>query len=300
MEGITTYTYRNAHAEMFGMCDKYYAPFIVPCENDKLSLKKIRDILPEHNSAKIVPQALCNGGEEFLRFSEKVSSLGYDEININFGCPASTVVGKSRGAGALKDTESLDALLEKIFSEATIDISVKTRAGFWSHNEFDEILKVYRKYPVSLLIIHPRVREEFYGGEPNMETFEKAYKLSEFKLCYNGNIYTREDYENTADKFCGIDSVMIGRGAIKNPAIFREIKGGKPLCTEELIAFSDLLQKRYMELFKSDVFTLHKLKEIWMYVMQNFPEEKKILKAIKKSNKRSDFNNAVNCLPEIQ
>ena len=92
---------------------------------------------------------------------------------------------------------------------------------------------------------------------------------------------------------------MIGRGAIKNPAIFREIKGGEKLKTSELIAFSNLLEKRYMELLKSDTYTLHRLKEIWIYIMLNFPEEKKILKAVKKSNCLYDLNSAINSLPEL-
>ena len=79
-------------------------------------------------------------------------------------------------------------------------ISIKTRAGFYSHDEFDKILEVYNKYPISLLIIHPRVREEFYKGVPNMATFDKAYNNSTTKLCYNGNINSAEDYEKIVKK----------------------------------------------------------------------------------------------------
>lgn len=299
MEGITTYTYRNAHAEMFGMCDIYYAPFIVPTENERISSRTMRDILPQNNVANTVPQVLCNSPKAFGEFSEKVMALGYDELNLNFGCPAATVIGKKRGSGALKDTDWLDKFLNEVFSGANRNISVKTRTGFYSHNEFDEILKIYNKYPISLLIIHPRVREEFYIGKANLESFGKAYKCSKAKLCYNGDIRSVEDYEKIIGKFDGIDSVMIGRGAIANPAIFREIRGGAQLKTEELIAFSNLLEERYLSLYKAELPTLHKLKAIWMYVIMNFPEEKKIAKAIKKANKLTEFNGAINCLPEL-
>ena len=107
------------------------------------------------------------------------------------------------------------------------------------------------------------------------------------------------DYKAIAEKYPDLNGVMIGRGAIKNTAIFREIKGGEKLKTSELIAFSNLLEKRYMELLKSDKYTLHRLKEIWIYIMMNFPEEKKILKAVKKSNCLSDLNSAINLLPEL-
>lgn len=300
MEGITTYTYRNAHAKLFGMCDKYYAPFIVPTENDRISRKTLRDIVPDYNTAEIIPQVLCNCDKAFRNFAKKVSFLGYNELNLNLGCPASTVVGKNRGAGALKDIQWLDNFLSGVFSETEIDISIKTRTGFYDHQEFDEILKIYNKYPVSLLIIHPRVRQEFYNGVPNMATFEKAYKNSSAKLCYNGNITNVEEYERIISNYDGLDSVMIGRGAVINPAIFREIKGGAPLRTEELIAFSNLIEEKYMALFKTEIHTLHKLKEVWMYALQNFSYEKKIIKAVKKAKKLSELNSAINSLPEIK
>lgn len=299
LEGITTYTYRNAHFEMFGMCDEYYAPFITPCENEKLSIKNMRDILPQNNSVKVKVQALANSGEAFVDFTKIIAELGYDEINLNMGCPSGTVVKKGRGAGALRDVDKLDDFLNYIFENSRIKISIKTRTGFYSHNEFDDLLCVFGKYPVSELIVHPRIREEYYKADPNMKSFDKAYRKCTSKLCYNGNIYCADDYQKIADGYPDLNSVMIGRGAIKNPAIFREIKGGAKLTTSELVAFSNLLEKRYFALLDSDMYTLHKLKEIWIYAMQNYPSENKILKAVKKSKKLIELNNAINCLPEI-
>ncbi len=299
MEGITTYTYRNTHAELFGGCDAYYAPFIVPTDNERLSLKSLRDIKPDNNRVNLKPQVMCSTPIAFKEFARKIKEIGYDEVNINFGCPSGTVVHKSRGAGALKDTDTLDELLSGIFDITDIKISIKTRTGFYSHDEFDSLLKIYAKYPISKLIVHARVREEYYRGEPNVESFEKAYGIFKEKLCFNGNIYSVDDYIKINEKFLGINSVMIGRGCIANPAIFREIKGGKKLSTSELINFSNVLEKRYLELFKSETNVLRKLKEIWMYGVLNFPNEHKIIKAIKKSGKLTQLNSALNALPEL-
>lgn len=299
LEGITTYTYRNTHAEIFGGCDEYYAPFIVPTNNERISMKTLRGILSENNLVRPKVQVMCTTGTAFCEFVKKIQALGFDEVNLNLGCPSGTVVKKQRGSGALKDPEALDRFLDYIFSNSDIKITVKTRAGYYSHDEFSELLEIYNKYPVAELILHPRVRDEYYKGEPNMSTFDAAYDGSKNKLCYNGNVYSVADYNNLSQKYPDLNSVMIGRGAVKNPAIFREIRGGAKLRTEELIHFSGLLQERYLHLLGSDRYTLHRLKEIWLYIAQNYPNEPKITKAIKKSERLSDLERAINMLPKL-
>lgn len=298
LEGITTNVYRNAHFEMFGGCDEYYAPFITPSDNEKITRKGLKDIFPEENRYNLKIQVLANKSEAFLKFEKKVASLGYDEININLGCPSSTVVKKGRGSGFLREREALDNFLYEIFLQTNAKVSIKTRTGFHSGEEMEELIEIYNKYPLSLLIIHPRARSDFYKGEPDMEIFQKAYQKSNNKVCYNGNVFNASDFDNICKNYPDIDSVMLGRGAIVNPAIFRELKGGKKITTDELVEFSMLLLDRYNAVLRSDTYTLNKLKELWLYGMWNFPEEKKILKAIKKSDKLSDLVNAIHLLPE--
>ena len=300
LEGITTYTYRNTHAEMFGFCDEYYAPFINPSENEKISMKNLRDISPERNQIdNLKIQVLTNNVESFLKFEDKVCELGYDEININLGCPSGTVVHKGRGAGFLADTDALDSFFEGVFSKTQIKISVKTRSGLMSGSEIKELMKVYNKYLLSLLIVHPRARKDFYKGTPDLDIYEYTCGISENKICYNGDILSVSDYTKIKERFPKTDSIMIGRGAIANPAIFREIKGGETLKKAELIEFTERLSEKYLVLLKSETFTLQKMKEIWMYIMWNYEEEKKILKAIKKSTTLSDLMSAINALPEL-
>ena len=299
MEGITTYTYRNTHYELFGGCDEYFAPFIVPTDNERLSMKTLRDIKAENNIVKPSAQVMCTTGTAFCEFVKKVKPLGFTKVNLNLGCPSGTVVKKQRGSGALKDTNALDRFFDYVFDNADIEVTVKTRAGFYSHDEFPVLYNIFSKYPIKELIIHPRVREEYYRGVPNMETYDFAYRNKTHSLCYNGNIFTGHEYEEFIQKYPLTDSVMIGRGAVRNPAIFREIKGGGALKTQELINFSNILEKRYYKLLQSERYTLHRLKEIWIYSITNYPNEIKIAKAIKKSNKLSELNSAINCLPEL-
>lgn len=299
LEGITSYIYRNTHAEFFGGCDGYYTPFISPSDNTKIGRKGFRDIIPENNTfIKPVVQVLTNNAQSFLKFSEKAKELGYDELNLNLGCPSGTVVNKKRGSGLLREPELLENFLDEVFKECELKISLKTRIGFYSSEEFDSLIELYNKYPVELLIVHPRSREDFYKGEPDYESFSKAYSQSKAKLCFNGNIFSAEDYKNVISLYPELDSVMIGRGAVANPAIFREIEGGEKLTTDEMIEFTEILLERYNKILSSDVFTMHKLKEIWLLMMWNFPKEEKILKIIRRTDKLGELMKAIYSLPK--
>ena len=300
LEGITTYTFRNTHFEMFGGVDSYFAPFINPSDNEKVSKKGFRDILPEHNrKTPITVQVLTSNAESFLKFEEKVFPLGYDEINLNIGCPASTVVRKGRGSGFLRYPDAMDEFFSEIFRKTGMKISVKTRIGYSSSNEFPRLLEIYGKYPIECLTVHPRTREQAYNGECDMGAFSLAYNVAGERLCYNGDIRTAEDLCAVAESFPKLSSVMLGRGAVANPAIFREIRGGEKLRTEELCDFSRLLAERYIKVLGSEIFTLHKLKEVWIYAIRNFPGETKIAKEIKKTTTLGDFMAAINKLPTL-
>ena len=118
MEGITTYTFRSVHSKMFGGCIAYFAPFITPTTNEKVGTRSFRDILPRNNEftwPKV--QLLSNDAPAFLDFSQKIKDLGYTEVNLNLGCPSSTVVKKGRGAGFLRDIDALDRFLFEIFEK---------------------------------------------------------------------------------------------------------------------------------------------------------------------------------------
>ncbi len=301
LEGITGYIYRNTHAEYFGGCDEYYTPFISPSDNSKIGRKGFRDMLPENNTViRPTVQVLTNNSVSFLKFTEKLKEYGYDEVNINLGCPSPTVVNKKRGSGLLRERELLENFLDEIFEKCDIKISIKTRIGFSTPDEFEELLNLYNQYPIKLLTIHPRCRADFYKGDVNLEAFSLAYKLSENPICYNGNVFTKEDYERIISMYPDIDSIMLGRGAVANPALFREIRGGEKVTTAQMIEFTEILKERYNAILSSDKFTMHKLKEIWLLMMWNFPKEKKIYKIVRRTENLSELMRAIHSLPRLE
>ena len=153
MEGITGYIYRNSYEKFFGNIDKYFTPFIVPNKSRSLKTKELRDILPENNiGMNIVPQILTNDSEGFITTVMKLKQLGYNEVNLNLGCPSGTVVSKNRGSGFLAKRDELDKFLDEIYKIDDMKISIKTRIGKDTPEEFYELIKIYNKYPIYELI----------------------------------------------------------------------------------------------------------------------------------------------------
>ena len=218
---------------------------------------------------------------------------------MNFGCPSATVVGKGRGSGILRDIDKLDEFLDAIFASSNIKISVKTRIGYSSPDEFEALMRIYNRYPIERLIIHPRTRNELYSGRVHTEVFDYAYSESKNPLCYNGDIVTKEDYGAIAEKYPKLESIMIGRGAVQNPAIFREINGGKRLCREDVLNFLTALKDEYSQKYRCDTFTLHKLKEVCIYLLYNHLDDKKLHKAVKKAQKPDGIMKAMEAFGEI-
>lgn len=297
MEGITTHIYRNAYHRYFMPMDKYFTPFLVPHLKKGFSTKELNEILPEHNEGLyLVPQILSNDAEGFLATVKKLQRLGYSEVNLNLGCPSKTVVSKYRGSGFLAKPEKLEEFLDRIYSEAEVQISVKTRIGRDSPEEFERLLKIYNKYPVKELIIHPRVQQDFYKNVPNLAVFAEAVKESRNPLCYNGDIFSVSDHQRIEEGFPELPAVMLGRGIITDPGLLEKIKGKKDTDAGRLRAFHDKILEDYRALDFGDKNVLFKMKEIWCYLGKNFAGGEKQLKKVKKAERMKDYETAVDGL----
>lgn len=296
LEGITTYLYRNVHNKMFPGVDKYFTPFVSPTSNHDFKSREKKDVIPEHNKGiSLVPQILSNKADEFLYTAQRLVEFGYKEINLNLGCPSGTVVSKGRGAGFLGYPDELDRFLDEIFDKIQVALSIKTRIGREDSSEFKEILKIYNKYPIYELTIHPRVRADFYKGKPDWDVFERALENSMNPVCYNGDINSKEDYEHFCQRFPTVDRIMIGRGVIANPGLIRELQTGQKTSMEECLAYVNQLQEEYQKLMP-EIPVLFKMKEIWSYMSGCFPEGDKLWKRIKKAKRLSDYNNIIRTL----
>lgn len=277
MEGVTGSVHRSAHHQIFGHVDKYYAPFIFTNPNGKISSKDRMELEPEYNEGcMVVPQLLSNCAGDFIATARTLKAMGYEEVNLNLGCPSQTVVSKGRGAGFLGYPAKLRAFLSEIFESLDMKISVKTRIGLDEPEEFEELLEIYGHFPISELMIHPRLRNDFYKGKTNLSAFEQGLERSKAPVCYNGDLFTVRDFLQMQERYPQVDGWMIGRGALADPALFREICGGKSLEREELQCFHEAVRAGYDIRLGGNIKVIFLMKELWRYFRYVMSEEDQV------------------------
>ncbi len=299
MEGITTYIFRNALHKYYGGVDAFYSPFISTHRNKNLSNKELRDILPENNAElTLIPQVLSSNAQDFLSTIPQITELGYKHINLNFGCPSGTVTAKGKGAGILLDPHNVEMFLDAIFTKADYSISVKTRLGFDFYEEWEDLLKVYKKFPLKELTIHARVRQDFYKGTAKWEIVRDTLEDSSipFPIIYNGDIFTPADASLMQERMPSLYGIMIGRGLITNPGLALSIKENRQTDMTTFKAFHTELLANYQNLLCDERNTLFKIKELWPYMASRFEDSAKLLKMVQKCKSIREYESILRSL----
>ena len=285
LEGVTDSVYRRLHQKYFPGVDRYYTPFFSPTVHRALTAREARELPPADTlPVPVIPQILTKNAEDFTWFASVAAALGYREVNLNLGCPSGTVVAKGKGAGMLRDPDGLDAFLEAIFRDAPLPISVKTRLGIGESAEFPRLLAVLNRYPISELTLHPRVRTQFYKGQPDMESFRYCYENASAPVCYNGNLFTKTDIDRISAQFPNCSARMLGRGLVADPGL---CSGGTK--RETLQAFLEELLESYISVFGSERNAMFRLKENWHMLLHKFEDSEKLGKRLKKTTDAAEF-----------
>ena len=286
LEGLTDSVYRALHYKYFPGVDRYYTPFFSPTAHRQLTPREARELPPASSSAAcVIPQLLTKVSEDFTWMAQQCKDLGYPQVNLNLGCPSGTVTAKGKGSGMLRDPDALDRFLDEIFQNAPLPISVKTRIGFSSPDEFIRLMDIFNQYPLAQLIVHPRVRSAFYAGTVDMQTFSYACQTAKAPLCYNGDLRSLEDAENIKQAFPTVASVMIGRGLIGDPGMLTP--GGTDLATLE--AFYEELTDAYVENFGGSRNAMFRMKEHWGMLQHRFDGGEKLFKALRKTTDLTEY-----------
>lgn len=300
MEGITGYVFRNAYAKYYGGVDKYFTPFITPHTKKLMNSREKRDILPENNEGLyVVPQVLTKTAEELIDVCKRLGEYGYQEVNLNLGCPSKTVTAKGKGSGFLENPRELEEFFDRFFKASDTKLSIKTRIGVSEIEEAQRLFRIYERFPFEEIIIHARLQQEFYQGTPHYDIFEEYCKNSRHSLCYNGDIRTRDQLEAWDLRWDKCDKFMLGRGLLFHPAaLLKDLQA--PECKvaemERFQAFHDELVQGYDVYMCGDKNVLFKMKELWGYWSVQFVGQEKLLKQIKKANTLAEYRPLVNAI----
>ena len=301
MEGITYPEFRIVHNKYFPEADAYFAPFLAPgnsnCFKEAYLKKKLPDI--EHG-IKLIPQLLANSSAPFTETQKTLMGIGYDEVNLNVGCPSGTVFAKYKGSGMLRDLDTFKLFLDGVFANNPSKISVKTRMGVSSTSEFDEILSIYNDYQMTELIVHARDRNGMYDSTPDLDKFIEIYNKSQNTLVYNGDIFSPASLHNITNEIPDISGVMVGRGALANPALIRILKGGEELKLSEFKEYHDELFDAYLDAGLAPRFAAERMKSLWAYMNVLFKENNKALKYLRKSKDKQGYFDAVKMMYDLQ
>lgn len=301
LEGVTSYIYRNAYHRYFHPMDKYFTPFITAHPDKRFGAREKKELSPENNQGLfVVPQILANKADDFLKTAADIKALGYEEVNLNLGCPSGTVVAKKKGSGFLAYPDELRTFLHEIYEKAEMKISIKTRIGKERPEEFETLLAIYNEFPIHELIIHPRVQTDFYRNQPNWEWYAYACKESKAPLCYNGDIKEQTGFDRLLEAFPDLDTLMCGRGVIANPGLIEELAGEGKLAKEQFQSFHAELYEGYRRDSSGDRNVLFKMKELWSYMGDLFPEAGKLLKKLKKTENLKVYEEIVAKIIEMR
>lgn len=298
LQESTDFVYRKAHSRFFGSIDKYFSPYLLVQKDGLLKKSHLRDTAPENCSGyPLVPQFMAGNYLDFLLLAQHLSDLGYEEINWNLGCPYPMVTGKGMGAGLLPHPEKIREILEKSMPQLKCRLSVKLRSGLVSAEEILQVVPVLNDFPLTEIIVHPRVARQLYNGTPDQELFKLLQGMIRHPLVYNGDIFNPMDFENARNKFEGISTWMIGRGLLKNPFLAMELKGvqfpGRIEKQRIMEDFQNEILESYASMLSGHSHLITRMTKFWEYFCFLFPNPHKSFKRVKKSVNLSKYEIAV-------
>lgn len=291
LQGFTEAPWRNAHQELFGGVDAYYTPF-VRIEKGAIRPKDLRDIAKEGNTVpRLVPQLIASAPAELARLVEQFAGEGYDEADINLGCPFPLITAKHKGSGILPYPEEVAALLHELSHYPNMRFSVKLRLG-WAHaDEWRPLMPLLNAAPLQQVTLHPRIGRQQYKGEADRIAFAAFYEACRHPLVYNGDVLHAADIRRLESEFPRLAGVMLGRGLLARPSLAWEYVHDRVLSETELHAkvkaFHDRLLHAYEKRLQGDTHLLNKMKPYWDYLLPDM--DKKWKKAIKKANSLNHY-----------
>ena len=207
----------------YGGPDVYYTEYFRVHATSNLEPWILESITQNPTRCPAIAQMIGNDIPALIRTARELQQHPVAAIDLNLGCPAPIVYRKCAGGGLLREPARIDAILGALRESITIPFTVKTRIGFDTADGFNDLLKIFARHSIDLLTVHGRTVHEGYRSEVHYDAIGRAVKEMICPVLANGNIYSAS---KAADVLLstGARGLMIGRGAIRNPWIFEQIR----------------------------------------------------------------------------
>jgi len=222
MQDITDLPFWRLMSKYDG-ADLYFTEFFRVTPHYVPEKNILRSIIENPTGRPAVAQIIGNDLDAMARTAKALEKHAVAAIDLNLGCPAPVVYRKCAGGGLLRDLARVDALLAALRDAVEGAFTVKTRIGFESPGEFDALLEVFAKHRLDLLTVHGRTVAEKYGPHVHLDRIAQAVRFLPFPVQANGNVISAASAVETLAQ-TGAAGLMIGRGAIRNPWIFSQIR----------------------------------------------------------------------------
>lgn len=207
----------------YGGPDVYYTEYFRVQATSRPE-KWILDALINNKTGKpSVAQMIGNDIPGLVRTAKELQQYGIAAVDLNLGCPAPVVYRKCAGGGLLREPDRIDNILGALRDAVSVKFTVKTRIGFDSPAIFAELLPIFAKHSIDLLTVHGRTVLEMYRSEVHYEYIAQAVQAMKCPVIANGNVYSPAKAEAVLQQ-TGARGLMIGRGAIRNPWLFEQIR----------------------------------------------------------------------------
>lgn len=296
LQGYAEAAWRNAHEAAFGGVDAYFTPFI-RLERGEVRNKDKREISAAQNSVRhLIPQIIAGTPEEFRTLTRFVTDAGYNEIDVNMGCPFPMMALHGKGSGLLPHPERIETLLRTMEEFPEVRFSVKTRLGWSDADEWRNVLPLLNGSCIAHITLHPRIGKQQYKGETNMEAFDAFHAECRKPLIYNGDLRTPRQIADMMGKYPDLAGVMLGRGLLSDPSLALAIRAADAIPPESFLDKVSDMHRRIYEQYAhaiegGEAQLLSKLKPIWDYLLPDM--DKKRRKAIAKSTRLDAYLRAV-------
>ncbi len=295
LQGYSDHIFRNAFERHFGGIDAYYTPFI-RIEKGDFRRRDVRDIDPGLNSVpQLIPQILPGTHDEFCRLTEMLCERGYHRADVNLGCPFPLIAGKKKGAGMLPYPGLVEELLRTMEKFPSMLFSLKMRLGWENEQECLALVDIINGCPLEHITLHARTGKQQYKGPVHLDAFAAFYESVKHPLLYNGDILTVDDINRILQIFPALKGIAAGRGLLANPWLASQFKqqetGDAKKCKEVVADFHQELFTAYAGTLQGETQLLNKMKSFWEYFLPS--TNRKLLKMIKKSNRISQYEEAV-------